>query len=84
MSERETQRERETERATKRESVLIADPGAHTMFGWFVTLVKHGVISGEVLVGAEVPGGVGKRKLHCDYQIYFCIQMGSGVSRFNI
>ena len=73
-----------SERATKKESVLFAYPGAHTMFGWFVTLVKHGVISGEVLVGAEIPGGVGKGKLHCGYQIDFCIRMGSGVSWFNI
>ena len=63
---------------------MFADPGAHTMFGCFVKLVKHGVVSGEVLVGAESPGGVGKGKLHCDYQNDSCIQMGSGVSRFNI
>ena len=73
-----------SERATKKESVLFADPGAHTMFGWFVTLVKHGDISGEILVGVEIPGGVGKGKLHCDNKIDFCIQTGSGVSRFNI
>ena len=49
----------------------------------------NGVVSKEVLAGAEIPGGRGRGRLmyltlHCNHQNDSCIKTGSDESRFNI